>query len=132
MHQSGVSPPKGYPCMFFFVSYGEWLYNILESGLSKYVIGALWRRLKGINFAVFPKIIGLKILNGCNHELQTDLNQELSIGKNPQPLQHIWSLLLGGQHKEGRSRGTGHDPTSLEHRKGEGRITVDVVLNIEI
>ena len=40
--------------------------------------------------------------------------------------------LLGGRHKEGRSRGTGHDPTSLEHRKGEGQITVDVVLNIEI
>ena len=40
--------------------------------------------------------------------------------------------LLGGRHKEGRSRGTDHDPTSLEHRKGEGWITVDVVLNIEI
>ena len=40
--------------------------------------------------------------------------------------------LLGGRHKEGKSRGTDHDPTSLEHRKGEGWITVDVVLNIEI
>ena len=40
--------------------------------------------------------------------------------------------LLGGRHKEGRSRGTGHDPTSLEHQNGEGRIAVDVVLNIEI
>ena len=42
------------------------------------------------------------------------------------------NVLLGGRHKEGRSRGTDHDPTSLEHRKGEGWITVDVVLNIEI
>ena len=40
--------------------------------------------------------------------------------------------LLGGRHKEGRSRGTGHNPTSLEHQKEEGWITVDVVLNIEI
>ena len=40
--------------------------------------------------------------------------------------------LLGGRHKEGRSRGTDHDTTSLEDRKGEGWITVDVVLNIEI
>ena len=35
--------------------------------------------------------------------------------------------LLGGLNKEGRSRGTGHDPTSLEHQKGEGRIAVNVV-----
>ena len=40
--------------------------------------------------------------------------------------------LLGGRHKEGRSRVTGHDPTPLEHQKGEGRIAVDVVLNIGI
>ena len=40
--------------------------------------------------------------------------------------------LLGGRHKEGRSRGTDHDPTSLEHRKGEDWITVDVVLNFDI
>ena len=26
--------------------------------------------------------------------------------------------LLGGRHKEGKSRGTGHDPTSLKNRKG--------------
>ena len=38
--------------------------------------------------------------------------------------------LLGGRHKEGRSRGTGHDPTFLKHRKEKGRIVVDVVLNI--
>ena len=42
------------------------------------------------------------------------------------------NVLLGGRHKEGRSRGTDHDPTSLEHQKGEGWITVDVVLNSEI
>ena len=41
-------------------------------------------------------------------------------------------LLLGGRHKEVRSRGTGHDPTSLVNRKGEGLITVYVVLNIGI
>ena len=35
--------------------------------------------------------------------------------------------LLGGRHKEGSSRGTGHDPTSLKNRKGEGRIAADVV-----
>ena len=40
--------------------------------------------------------------------------------------------LLGGRHKEGRSRGTVHDTTSLKHRKGEGRIAADVVLNIRI
>ena len=40
--------------------------------------------------------------------------------------------LLGGRHKEGRSRGTGHDPTSLKNQKGEGRIAADVVLNIGI
>ena len=40
--------------------------------------------------------------------------------------------LLGRRHKEGRSRGTGHDPTSLKHQKGEGRIAMDVVLNIGI
>ena len=40
--------------------------------------------------------------------------------------------LLGGRHKEGRSRGTGHDLTSLKHQKGEGQIAVDVVLNIGI
>ena len=47
----------------------------------------------------------------------------------------LWFLslsLLGGRHEEGRSRVTGHDPTSLKHRKGEGRITADVVLNIGI
>ena len=44
----------------------------------------------------------------------------------------ISTRLLGGRHKEGRSRGTGHDPTSLKHRKGEVQIAVDVVLNIEI
>ena len=42
------------------------------------------------------------------------------------------SELLGGRHKEGRSRGTGHDPTSLKHRKVEGRIAADVFLNIGI
>ena len=40
--------------------------------------------------------------------------------------------LLGGRHKEGRSRRTGHDPTYLKHWKGEGRIAEDVVLNIGI
>ena len=40
--------------------------------------------------------------------------------------------LLGVRHKEGRSRGTGHDPTSLNQGKGEDRITLDVILNIEI
>ena len=40
--------------------------------------------------------------------------------------------LLGGRHKEGRSRGTGRDPASLKHRKGEGRIAADVVSNILI
>ena len=40
--------------------------------------------------------------------------------------------LLGGRHKEVRSRGTGHDPTSLKHQKGEGRIAADVVLHIGI
>ena len=45
---------------------------------------------------------------------------------------HIMYYLLGGRHKEVRIRGTGHDPTSLEHQKGEGQITVDGVLNIEI
>ena len=40
--------------------------------------------------------------------------------------------LLGGRHKEGRSRGTGHDPNSLKHRKGEGQIAADVVFNIVI
>ena len=46
----------------------------------------------------------------------------------------MWQIntLLGGRHKEGRSRGTDHDTTYLEHQKGEGWITVDVVLNIEI
>ena len=46
--------------------------------------------------------------------------------------QVISADLLGGRHKEGRSRGTGHDPTSLKHQNGEGQITVDVVLNIGI
>ena len=40
--------------------------------------------------------------------------------------------LLGGRHKKGRSRGTGHDPTSLDHQKGESWIAVNVVLNILI
>ena len=40
--------------------------------------------------------------------------------------------LLGGRHKEGRSIGTGRDPIYLKHRKGEGRIAADVVLNIGI
>ena len=40
--------------------------------------------------------------------------------------------LLGVWHKEGRRRGTGHDPTSLKHQKGEGRIAADVVLDIGI
>ena len=40
--------------------------------------------------------------------------------------------LLGGQNNEGRNRGTGHDPASLKHRKGEGWIAADVVLNIGI
>ena len=40
--------------------------------------------------------------------------------------------LLGGRQNEGSSIGTGHDPTSLMHQKGEGRIEVDVVLNIGI
>ena len=34
--------------------------------------------------------------------------------------------LLGGQYKEGRSRGTGRDPASLKHGKGEGRISAKV------
>ena len=46
--------------------------------------------------------------------------------------QVLLNNLLGGLHKEGRSRGTGLDPTSLEHQKGDGRIAVDVVLNIGI
>ena len=41
-------------------------------------------------------------------------------------------LLLGSRHKEVRSRGTDRDPASLKHRKKEGRIAVDVVLNIGI
>ena len=41
-------------------------------------------------------------------------------------------LLLVGRHKEGRSRGTGHDSTFLKQLKGEGWIAVDVVLNIRI
>ena len=40
--------------------------------------------------------------------------------------------LLGGRHKEGRRRGTGPDPASMNHRKGEGRIAVNVVLNTGI
>ena len=40
--------------------------------------------------------------------------------------------LIGGWHKEGRSRGTGRDPASPKHRKGEGRIAADVVLNLGI
>ena len=40
--------------------------------------------------------------------------------------------LLGGRHKEVRSRVTGRDPASLKHQKGEGRIAADVVLNIII
>ena len=40
--------------------------------------------------------------------------------------------LLGGRPKEGRSRGTGRDPISLKHHKGEGRIAAYVVLNIGI
>ena len=46
-----------------------------------------------------------------------------------------WNLflgLLGGRQKGGRSRGTGHDTTSLKHRKGEVWIVVDVLLNIRI
>ena len=43
-----------------------------------------------------------------------------------------FTKLLGGRHKEVRTRGTGHDPTSLKHWKGEGRIAVDVVLNTGI
>ena len=43
------------------------------------------------------------------------------------PVMKYYTMLFGGRHKEIRSRGTGHDPTSLEHRKGEGRIAVDVV-----
>ena len=43
-----------------------------------------------------------------------------------------FAVLLGGQHKEGRIRGSGHDPTYLKNRKGEGRIAADVVLNIGI
>ena len=41
-------------------------------------------------------------------------------------------LLLGGCHKEGRIRISRHDPASLKHRKEEGRIAEDVVLNIGI
>ena len=40
--------------------------------------------------------------------------------------------LLGDRHKEGRSRGTGYDLTSLKHQNGEGWIAVDVVLNFGI
>ena len=55
-------------------------------------------------------------------------------GSPPDDLEvlNVFSTLLGGRHKEGRSRETGHDPTSLKHRKGEGRIAVDVVFNIGI
>ena len=35
--------------------------------------------------------------------------------------------LRGGWHKEGGSRGTGRDPASLNHWKGEGWIAADVV-----
>ena len=38
--------------------------------------------------------------------------------------------LLGGRHKEVRSRGTGRDTPSLNHRMVEGQIVADVVLNI--
>ena len=40
--------------------------------------------------------------------------------------------LLGGRHNEGSTIGTGHNPTSLMHLKGEVWIEVDVVLNIGI
>ena len=53
------------------------------------------------------------------HASEADFSQFVPLG-----------ALLGGRHKEVRSRGTGHDPTSLKHRKGEVWITVDVVLNI--
>ena len=42
------------------------------------------------------------------------------------------TCLLGVRNKESRIRGTIHDPTSLKHRKGEGWIAADVVLNIVI
>ena len=54
------------------------------------------------------------------------------VGFGGDVLDKLDSGLLGGRHKEGGTIGTGHDPTSLEHQNGEGRITVDVVLNIEI
>ena len=44
----------------------------------------------------------------------------------------VLKKLLGGRHKEGRSRGISHDPTSLKNQKEEGLIAVDVVLNIGI
>ena len=40
--------------------------------------------------------------------------------------------LLGGRHKEGSIRVNGRDPASLKHRKVEGQIAADVVLNIGI
>ena len=52
-------------------------------------------------------------------------SQYIPLGKND-------SALLVDRNKEGRSRGTVRDPASLKHRKGEGRITVGVVLNLGI
>ena len=57
---------------------------------------------------------------------------ETSGGKTSVGLWFRGLSLIVGRHKEGMSRGIGHDPTSLKHQKGEGRIVVDMVLNIEI
>ena len=55
-------------------------------------------------------------------------NKRLAKVKN---LDIKWKLLWG-QHMEGMSRGTAHDPTSLKDQRGLGPIAADVVLNIGI
>ena len=64
------------------------------------------------------RVLKFAVLSSCFHFVGSE--------------EKVSRALLVGRHKEGRSRRTGHDPTSLEHRKGEGQIAVDVVLNIGI
>ena len=54
----------------------------------KYVIQVVWRCIKGINYAVAPKIMALKNLIGLNHKPHTDLEQKTTIGNHPYPLHH--------------------------------------------
>ena len=99
--------------------------------------------LKDINREGFPKELTThKVMwkvfedNSGALEISTVLkNRNRTNHLNVKHLQfryYVTRGLLGVRHKEDSSRGTGHDPTSLNHGKGEDRIALDVILNIEI